>query len=122
MSLATKQILIAVLAGLLLLATVIRLAHRRQLSFRYAVGWIGISMIGVLSGVFVLVVEPIAKTLGLSSAGLVGLLTLAFVTIISIQLSISISGLQRQLRSLAQEMSRITSKSHEPQQSNHHEE
>lgn len=64
-------------------------------------------MTGILSGIFVLVVEPVAALLGFSAAGLVGLITLAFVVIISVQLSISISGLQRQLRAVAEEVARL---------------
>jgi hypothetical protein len=67
----------------------------------------GVAGIGILSGLFVPLVEPIAESLGLSSAALLGLAALLFVTVIAIQLSISISGLQRQVRSLAEELARL---------------
>lgn len=104
---SAKQMLLASLTGALMFISVVYLSRRGRLSFRYTIGWICIAMTGILSGIFVLVVEPVAALLGFSAAGLVGLITLAFVVIISVQLSISISGLQRQLRAVAEEVARL---------------
>jgi hypothetical protein len=70
-------------------------------------GWIGVASFGILAGLFVPVVEPVAKALGLSAAALVGLGALVFITVIAIQLSISISGLQKQAQSLTEETARL---------------
>lgn len=102
MSLAVRQMLIAGVAGLLVVIVVVRLSRRGQLSFRYTIGWIGVASFGILAGLFVPLVEPIANALGLSAAALIGLGALVFITAIAIQLSISISGLQRQIRTLTE--------------------
>jgi len=99
--------LIAATLGISTLIFVIRLSRRGQLSFRYAVGWILVATLGILSGVFVWVVEPLAESLGLSAAALLGLAALVFVTLIAIQLSVSISGLQRQIRTMAEDIARL---------------
>ena len=94
--------LIAGVVGLLVVIMVARLSRRGQLSFRYTIGWIGVASFGILAGLFVPLVEPIANALGLSAAALIGLGALVFITAIAIQLSISISGLQRQMRTLTE--------------------
>jgi hypothetical protein len=104
---ATRQILIAASVGLLTLLSVVRLSRQGKLSFRYTMGWIAVASIGVLAGLFVPAAEPIAQSLGMSAAALLGLSALMFVTVIAIQLSISISGLQRQVRSLAEDLARL---------------
>ena len=106
MSLAVRQMLIAAVAGILVTVLVLRLSRQGRLSFRYTLGWIGVAGLGMLSGLFVPLVEPIAKALGLSPGALLGLTALLFVTVIAIQLSISISGLQRQVRTLAEDLAR----------------
>jgi hypothetical protein len=106
-SLAARQMLIAVVFGFSVLVFVIRLSRRGQLSFRYTLGWTLVATLGILSGVFVWAVEPIAEGLGLSAAALLGLSALVFVTLIAIQLSISISGLQKQLRALVEDLARL---------------
>jgi hypothetical protein len=99
--------LIAAATGIALLIAVVQLSRSGRLSFRYTMGWLGVAVIGVLSGLFVPVVEPVAKALGLSAAALLGLAALLFVSLIAVQLSISISGLQRQLRTVTEEVARL---------------
>lgn len=99
--------LLAGVVGLLVVTVVVRLSRRGQLSFRYTVGWIGVASFGILAGLFVPIAEPIASTLGLSAAALIGLGALVFITAIAIQLSISISGLQKQIRTLVEEVAQI---------------
>jgi len=99
--------IIAALIGLLILFIVVRLSRRGQLSFRYTIGWIGVASFGLMAGLFVWIVEPLADLLGLSAAALLGLGVLLFLTVIAIQLSVSISGLQRQVRTLVEEIAEI---------------
>jgi hypothetical protein len=86
---------------------VIRLSRRGQLSFRYTVGWIGVASVGILAGLLVPLAESVALALGLSAAALVAVVGVLFFVAISIQLSISISGLQKQVRTLAEETARL---------------
>jgi hypothetical protein len=104
---SATQATIAAVIGLALVVTVVRLARRGQLSFRYTVGWIAVASIGILGGLLVPLAEPVAKTLGLSAAALLALLALIFFVLIAIQLSISISGLQKQNQLLAEELARL---------------
>jgi len=101
---SATQITIAAIIGLVLVVVVVRLSRRGQLSFRYTVGWIAVASIGILGGLLVPLAEPVADALGLSAAALLALLALVFFVVISIQLSISISGLQKQNQLLAEEL------------------
>ena len=104
MGVETRQVLVAAIAGLLMIVTVVPLSRRGQLSFRYTIGWIFVASVGVLGGSLAPFAEPLATLLGLSTAALLAFVALVFVTMIAIQLSISISGLQKQLHKLAQEI------------------
>jgi len=98
-----KQVLIIALLGTLVLLVTIRLSRRGQLSFRYTIGWICVGALGVLSGLLVSVADDVSGILQLTPAALVGLTTIVLVLGLTMQLSISISGLQRHIRVLAEE-------------------
>lgn len=104
---AVSQAIVAAVIGLTVLVTVTQLSRRGQLSFRYTLGWIGIASLGILAGLFVPVVGPIAEALGLSAAALLSLVAAVLFMLIAIQLSISISGLQKQHRTLTEEVARL---------------
>lgn len=91
----------------MLVVVVVRLSRRGQLTFRYTIGWILVGSIGILGGLMAPLAEPVAETLGLSAAALLALIALIFFVLISVQLSISISGLQKQNRTLAEEIARL---------------
>ena len=101
------QTLLAALTGIILVTTVVWLSQRGLLSFRYAMGWIAVASTGILAGFFIPLAEPFASVLGLSSAALLALIGLIFFLLIAIQLSISISGLQKQVRTLTEELARL---------------
>lgn len=103
MSMQAKQILIVAVLGTLVLLIAVRLSRRGQLSFRYTIGWICIGALGVLSGLLVSVADEVSRVLQLTPAALVGLTTIVLVLGLTMQLSISISGLQRHIRVLAEE-------------------
>lgn len=107
MTSSTTQMLLAALLGIVVVIIVIRLARRGMLSFRYTIGWIAVASTGILAGFFVPLVGPVASTLGLSAAALIAIIALLFFVVISIQLSISISGLQQQVRTLTEELARL---------------
>ena len=92
---------------------VYRLVRIGRLSFRYAVGWLALSMLGLLAGVFVPIVQPIAEFLKLSPAALLALLAVVLLVSICIQLSISISGVQEQLRSMAEKVALLRTETDE---------
>lgn len=100
--------MIAAVIGLALLVVVVRLSRLGQLSFRYTIGWIAVASIGILGGLLVPLAEPVANALGISAAALLALLALVFFVVISVQLSISISGLQKQNRTIAEAVARLS--------------
>jgi len=107
MSTSDTQGAVVALISLALLVAVVHLSRRGQLSFRYTMGWISVASIGIL-GVFLLrLAAPIAGKLALSPAALLVLVAFIFFLAITIQLSISISGLQQQNRTLAEEIARL---------------
>jgi len=86
---------------------IIRLAHRGLLTFRYTVGWIGLLLIGILSSAFIRIAEPISSSLGVTPGVVVMAIGVAVLLAICIQLSISISGLQANLRRATEEIALV---------------
>jgi hypothetical protein len=85
--------IIAAVMGTIILA----IARRQLISFRYTIGWLGLCAVTFLGALLVPVVEPIARFLKIDPFTVVGGSALLMLLAICIQLSISISGLQRQL-------------------------
>lgn len=103
----TTQAILAAGLGCLVLVVVVILSRKKRLSFRYAVGWLSISILGIFSSYLVRFSESVSAALGLSPSGFFGVVAMSFLVIITIQLSVSISGLQRQNRKLAEELARM---------------
>lgn len=97
MSNKVAQILQIAIIAVLMGTLIISIAKRQLISFRYTVGWLGFCVVTLLGAVMVPVVEPVAKFLKVDPFTVVA--GSAFLTLLAIciQLSISISGLQRQL-------------------------
>ena len=104
MSQSAIQVAAAAVLSFIFAGMVYRLARSGRLSFRYTVGWLTLSMLGLLAGFFVPIVQPIAEFLKLTPAALLALFAVVLLVSICIQLSISISGLQEQLRSMAEKV------------------
>lgn len=103
MSAEVAQVLFAAVVGLLFGLGVYRLARTQKLSFRYTVGWLLLCGIGVFAGLLVPVMGPVARELKISPAALIAIGAILLLVVICIQLSISISGLQAQVRRLSEE-------------------
>jgi hypothetical protein len=88
-----------ILFGLL----VIRFSQKRRISFRYTVGWLVLCGLGIFASLLIPVFTPIAEFLKLSPT--VFLIAVASVgsALLFLQLTVSISGTQRRVDSLAQE-------------------
>ena len=104
------------LVGLTFLLMVLSLGRRNLLSFRYALGWLTLSVLGTFSWVFIWLLSPIAAWLKISSAGLVAVGVAGLMAVICLQLSISISGLQENIRKLAEQsaLSKFELEDHKP--------
>jgi hypothetical protein len=92
------QILEVAIIALLMGSFILAIARRQLISFRYTLGWLGLCAVTLLGALLVPVVEPIARILRVDPFTVVGGSAFLILLAICIQLSISISGLQRQLR------------------------
>ena len=104
MSSTTFQTIIGALFSLMFLTAVYRLGRSQRLSFRYTVGWMILGALGVLAGLLIPVAEPIAKQLQVAPSALLGVGAVILLVVLCVQLSISISGLQEQVRRIAEEI------------------
>ena len=98
MSREAIQILEVAIIALLMGSFILAIARRQLISFRYTLGWLGLCAVTLLGALLVPVVEPIARILRVDPFTVVGGSAFLILLAICIQLSISISGLQRQLR------------------------
>ena len=97
MSRQAVQILEVATIAVLMGSFIMVIARRQLISFRYTIGWLGFCIVTFLGALLVPVVEPIAKFLRVQPFTVVGGSAFLILLAICIQLSISISGLQRQL-------------------------
>jgi hypothetical protein len=104
MSSETIHSLLVSSLGLALMILVILLAQRQKISYRYAAGWMILFGVGLLGGIVVPLVAPLADFLNLAPISIVvGSAVLALLAI-CVQLTVSISGLQHQVRQLAEKI------------------
>lgn len=103
MSPKSTQTLYAALASLVFVVLIWRLGRSQKLSFRYAVGWLLLGALGVVAGLLAPLAEPVADYLSISPAALLAIGGMVLLLVLCVQLSISISGLQEQVRTLAEE-------------------
>ena len=96
--------ILAMFVSVILLVAVYRLARNGRLSFRYAFGWFAICALGLLSTVFLGLVTPVADYFSISPVAVFASVAVVVLVAICIQLSISISGLQEQVRRLVEEI------------------
>ena len=98
-----QAIEIAVVACAFAIA-IIMLSRRNRISFRYTMGWLTLSALSAVGGLLLPVIEPLSRKFQLGAFSLVGALAVIVLLSLCIQLSISISGLQRQLRKLNEDI------------------
>jgi len=98
------QILIISTSSLVALFGTLSLGRSGRLSFRYSVGWLTFFGLAALSSFLLPVASPISSAIGVTPGVIVTFVVSIALLSICIQLSISISGLQRQVRRLAEEI------------------
>ena len=79
---------------------VVTLSRKGRISFRYTVGWLILCILSATGGLLLPFIEPLSKKFQLDAFSFVGALAVIVLLSLCIQLSISISGLQRLLRKL----------------------
>jgi hypothetical protein len=100
-NLAIQAALVAC-GGLGMFLVVFELSRRGLLSLRYALGWMGVSVLLVAVGVLLVLVGGLSESLPFTPTGLLAAVGLAFVLLITLQLSISLSGEQEAIRQLSE--------------------
>jgi hypothetical protein len=86
---------------------VYRLANRHLLSFRYTIGWLALSGVGIFAGLFLPIIEPVSRSIKVTPAAIIAVGALVVLLLICIQLSIAISTLQEQSRTLAEQVAHL---------------
>ena len=107
MSQSTAQVLVAAVFCLGFIAFIYRLARVGRLSFRYTVGWLSLFALGIVALVALPITNKLSGWLRLTPAALRALCGMVLLLLICIQLSVSISGVQNQMRRLAEELAKL---------------
>lgn len=102
MSAAFRQGALIALGGLLLAVAAVTLARRRLITLRYALGWLSVAVLTMVGAAAASLVTPIAELFSMTATGVLLAGATALMVAIAIQLSISVSGLQAQVRELAE--------------------
>ena len=107
MAVTTLQILFCTVIGLGSTILIYRVARHGLLNFRYTVGWLLLSAFGVMAGIVIPIITPIANFLAITPAALLAIGGIILLVIICVQLSISISGLHERQRRLTEELAHL---------------
>ena len=102
MSSTVKQALLITIGGVGLAAIILLLARRRLISLRYTLGWLAVATTVTVSSLFAGLVKPVADRFEMSPTAVFLASATVLLVGISIQLSISVSGMQNQIRQLAE--------------------
>ncbi len=102
MTLSALHALILALVGLGLLAGVFLLMRKGLLAIRYGLGWAVIAVVAIVCAPAIALLEPLASILGLTVPGLAIAVTVGFLVLVALQLSITLSGMREQVRALAE--------------------
>ena len=102
MSNVALQSLLVALGGLGLLGGVFLLARRGLLSLRYALGWMAVSVLLLAAAAVLVLIGGISHSLPVTPTGLLAGVGLAFLLVVCLQLSISLSGQQEAIRELSE--------------------
>jgi hypothetical protein len=104
---STAQVLVAAVFCLGFITFIYRLARVGRLSFRYTVGWLSLFALGIVALVALPITNKLSGWLRLTPAALLALCGMVLLLLICIQLSVSISGVQNQMRRLAEELAKL---------------
>ena len=96
------QAVIVMVGALSLMGSTVLLVRRRMLSVRYGLGWLTVSLIGFVAAPLLGVITKQARHLGFSATGFSLGVLIAFLGLICLQLSISLSGHHRAIQDLSE--------------------
>ena len=104
MSQQVAQALEIAAVALVFTLSILYLAQRQRISFRYTMGWLTLCIISAFTGLLIPLIKPLATKLQLDAFALIGASAIIVLLALCIQLSISISGLQKQLQQLNEDL------------------
>lgn len=102
MSFGLRQSLLIAAAGAIILIITAVLARRQMMSLRFTILWVGIAVSGMLGALLTSLVEPVSKLFGMSPTGLLLAGASLILLTITMLLSVAVSGLQSELREVAE--------------------
>jgi Na+/melibiose symporter-like transporter len=88
-------------AGSLTISTVV-LVRRRLLSIRYGLGWLAVSLVGLFGAPLLSLLASRVESIGFTATGFSLGIFVAFLGLVCLQLSISLSGLHGAVQDLAE--------------------
>jgi hypothetical protein len=96
------QVIVSAALGLAFAAVILLLARRGRLSMRYTLGWLFVAVCVMIGSLFAGLARPLARFIGVSPQALI--ITTAMLALLSltVQLSITVSGLTERVRTLAE--------------------
>lgn len=96
-----QAVIVMIGAACLMVSTVV-LVRKRMLSIRYGLGWLTVSIVGLLGAPLLSVASSSVHHLGFTATGFSLGVLIAFLGLVCLQLSISLSGLHRAIQNLAE--------------------
>ncbi|MCW3010779.1 MAG: hypothetical protein JWO90_1183 [Solirubrobacterales bacterium] len=103
----TGQTLIVMGGALLLMVSTLRLVRLRLLSIRYGIGWLLVAVLGIVGSPILTLIVTRLDLFGFTPTGFSLGVFIAFLGLVSLQLSVSLSGLHRAMQDLAEHSAHV---------------
>jgi Uncharacterized conserved protein (DUF2304) len=107
------QAVIVMLGAIALMASTVILVRRGLLSIRYGLGWLTVSIVGLVGAPLLGVITRQVRHLGFTATGFSLGVLITFLGLICLQLSISLSGLHRAIQDLSEHAALVEQRIHE---------
>jgi hypothetical protein len=101
-SFGLRQSLLIAAAGAVIFIITAVLARRQMMSLRFTILWVFIAVSGMVGALLTPLVEPVSELFGMSPTGLLLAGASLILLTITMLLSVSVSGLQSELRDVAE--------------------
>jgi hypothetical protein len=119
MSTTAKQALVLAVGGLVILLFILRLARRRLLTTRYALGWLGVGLLIAMAAALMPFVGRLGRLANMTPTAVLLTISSVLLLAITVQLSISVSQLQERLRTTAEAHALLARRLEELEQRDH---
>jgi hypothetical protein len=96
------QLSLVVAGDVAMFGLVFWISRRRLLSLRYALGWMAVSALLLVAALALALAGGVSRSLPLTPTGLLSATGIGFLLLITLQLSISLSGHQEAIRELSE--------------------